>query len=66
MSTAQNEAGAVIDTAIAEAVESTIVHAELRRSITQFLVGAQKDLPPEERTGSLIDTILATLEDEDR
>lgn len=66
MSTAQTEAEAVIDTAIAEAVEKTIADVDLRRSVTRFLVGAQKDLPPEERTGSLIETILATLEDEDR
>lgn len=66
MSTAQSEPEAVINAAIAEAVEKTIADAELRRSMTRFLIGAQKELPPEERTGSLIETILLTLEDEDR
>lgn len=66
MSAAQTEAVADIDTAIAEAVEITIADAELRRSVTQYLVRAHKELPPKERTASLIEAILETLEDEDR
>lgn len=66
MSAVQTEAEADIDAAIAEAVEKTIVDSDLQRSVTQYLIGAHKDLPPEERTGSIIDTILKTLGDEDR
>ncbi len=66
MSGAQTEAEADIDAAIAEAVRKTISEEDLRRSITQYLIGAHKDLPPEERTSSIIDAILKTLSDEER
>ena len=62
----QTDAEADIDAAIAQAVESTIADEDLRRSITQYLIGAHKDLPPEERTNSIIDAILSTLSDEER
>ena len=66
MSETRAETEADIDAAIAEAVEKTIANHDLRRSVTQYLIGAHTDLPPEERTSSIIDTILETLGDEDR
>lgn len=66
MKATQTEAEAEIDAAIAAAVEATFSDVDLRRTITQYLTGAHKDLPPEERTSSVIDMILATLGDEGR
>ena len=66
MKAAQTEAEADIDAAIAAAVENTISEEDLRRSIAQYLIGAHKDLPPEERTSSIIDMILKALGDEAR
>ena len=66
MKATQTEAGAEIDAAIAAAVETTFSDAALRRSITQYLIGAHKDLPAQERTSSIIDMILDKLGDEDR
>lgn len=66
MSETRTEAEADIEAAIAEAVESTITDSGLRRSVTQYLIGAHKDLPPKERTGSIIDALRQSLEDEER
>ena len=66
MSEARTEAEADIDAAIAEAVEKTVENGDLGRTVTQYLIGAHRDLPPEERTSSIIETILLTLVDEDR
>lgn len=66
MTNSQTAAEAEIEAAIAAAVEKTIADPDLRRSITHYLIGAHKDLPPEERTGSLIDAILQVQDDEDR
>ena len=66
MSETRTEAEADIDAAIAEAVEKTIENDDLRRSVTQHLIGARTDLPPKERTSSIIDMILDTLGDEER
>jgi hypothetical protein len=66
MSEERTEAEADIDAAIAEAVEKTVANGDLRRMVTQYLIGAHRDLPPEERTGSVIDAIRKALEDEDR
>ena len=64
MSAAQSEAEEHIDAAIGEEVHKLIVDAAVRRSATQYLVGARKELPPEERTSALIDKILDNLDEE--
>ena len=66
MSEARTEAEADIDAAITDAVEKTVANGDLRRTVTQYLIGAHRDLPPEERTSSVIDAIRKALEDEDR
>ena len=66
MSEARTEAEADINAAITEAVEKTVANGDLRRTVTQYLISAHRDLPPEERTSSVIDAIREALEDEDR
>ena len=66
MRKARTEAEADIDAAIADAVEKTVANGDLRRTVTQYLIGAHRDLPPEERTSSVIDAIRKALENEDR
>ncbi len=66
MNEARTGAEADIKEAIAEAVEATITDDDLRKSVTQYLIGAHKDLPPKERTGSIIDAILLSLKAEDQ
>ena len=66
MSDARTEAEADIDAAIAEAVEKTVANGDLQRTVTQYLIRAHRNKPPEERTSSVIDAIRKVLEGEDR